>query len=103
MTRARGCIISLPSLVSSSFRGPEVVMRERAETELEDPEARLERALIEEFLQAHGQSLATVTFKAAPEQRALLAQAAQYAAVRLAEIDARALYVHQIHGGKDRS
>jgi hypothetical protein len=78
-------------------------MRERAETELEDPEARLERALIEEFLQARGQSLATLTFKGTPEQRALLAQAAQYAAVRLAEIDARALYVHQIHGGTDRT
>jgi hypothetical protein len=78
-------------------------MRERAETALEDPQAHLERALIEEFLQARGHSLATVTFKAPSEQRALLAQAAQYAAVRLAEIDARALYIHQIHGGKDRS
>jgi hypothetical protein len=76
-------------------------MRERAETELEDPQARLELALIEEFLQARGQSLAKV--KAAPEQRALLVEAAQYAAVRLAEIDARAVYVHQIHGGTERS
>jgi hypothetical protein len=78
-------------------------MRERAETALEDPQAGLERALIEEFLQARGETLATVTTKAAPEQRALLTQAAQYAAVRLAEIDARALYVHQIHGGTERS
>jgi lambda repressor-like predicted transcriptional regulator len=78
-------------------------MRERAETALEDPEARLERALIEQFLQARGESLASVATKAEPEQRALLAQAMQYAAVRLAEIDARALYVHQIHGGKERS
>jgi hypothetical protein len=76
-------------------------MRERAETELEDPQARLELALIEEFLQSRGQSLAAV--KAAPEQRALLVQAAQYAAVRLAEIDARAVYIHQIHGGTDRT
>jgi hypothetical protein len=76
-------------------------MRERAETELEDPQARLELALIEEFLQARGQSLAKV--KAAPEQRALLVEAAQYAAVRLAEIDARAVYVHQIHGGTERT
>jgi hypothetical protein len=76
-------------------------MRERAETELADPQARLELALIEEFLQARGQSLAAV--KAAPEQRALLVEAAQYAAVRLAEIDARAVYIHQIHGGTDRS
>ena len=78
-------------------------MHERAETALEDPEARLERALIEEFLQARGYSLATVNFRSPAEHRTLLAQAAQYAAVRLAEIDARAAYIHQIHGGVERT
>jgi hypothetical protein len=78
-------------------------MHERAETALEDPEARLERALIEEFLQARGYSLATVSFKVPAEHQQLLAQAAQYAAVRLAEIDARAAYIHQIHGGVERT
>jgi hypothetical protein len=72
-------------------------MRERAETALQDPKARLERALIEEYLQLHGESLATVSF-AAPPQQQLLIQAARYADVRLAEIDARAAYVHEIHG-----
>ena len=78
-------------------------MRARAETALEDPQARLERALIEEFLQSRGQSLATVSFTASPEQQALLVQAARYADVRLAEIDARAAYIHQIHGGTTRT
>jgi hypothetical protein len=78
-------------------------MLERAETPLEDPQAQLERALIEEFLQRHGCSLATVDLKPAGERRNLLKQASQYAAIRLAEIDARAAYVHELHGGGPRS
>ena len=78
-------------------------MHTRAETALEDPQARLERALIEEFLQSRGQSLATVSFKPSAEQQALLVQAARYADVRLAEIDARAAYIQQIHGGATRT
>ena len=72
-------------------------MRERAETSIEDPEARLERAFIEEYLQERGCSLATIGSKPPAEQRLLLTQASQYALGRLAEIDARASYVHQIH------
>jgi hypothetical protein len=78
-------------------------MHERAETALEDPQARLERALIEEYLQQRGCSLATVSMRAPGERRRLLEEAAQYAAVRLAEIDARAAYIHDIHGGTDRT
>jgi hypothetical protein len=78
-------------------------MRERAETALEDPQARLERALIEDFLQAKGCSLSSISLKSPGELQALLTQAAQYAAVRLAEIDARAAYMHQIHGGSQRT
>jgi hypothetical protein len=77
-------------------------MRERAETEVEDPQAPLERALIDEFLKARGCTLSTVGQKPAGERQALLTQATQYAAGRLAEIDARAAYVHQIHGGADK-
>jgi hypothetical protein len=83
--------------------GPEDVMRERAETALEDPQAKLERALIEEFLQTQGCSLSSVSLKSPGERQALLVQAAQYAAVRLAEIDARAAYIHQIHGDVERA
>ena len=72
-------------------------MRERAETSIEDPEASLERAFIEEYLQERGCSLSTIGTKPAAEQRLLLTQASQYALGRLAEIDARAAYVHQIH------
>jgi hypothetical protein len=78
-------------------------MRERAETALEDPQGKLERALIEEYLQQRGCSLATVSMRAPGERQQLLADAAQHAAVRLAEIDARAAYLHQIHGGTERT
>ncbi len=73
-------------------------MRERAEVPLEDPQARLERALIDEFLSERGCDLSTVRTRPPGEQRALLIQASQYAAVHLAEIDARAAYVHDLHG-----
>ena len=77
-------------------------MRQRAETSLEDPQGRLERALIEEYLQEHGCSLSTMNARPAGEQRLLLRQASQYAVGRLAEIDARAAYVHHIHDAKQR-
>lgn len=72
-------------------------MAQRAETPLDDPQARLERALISEYLSTRGCDLTTVDLKPADERRELMRQAAQYAAVRLAEIDARAAYVHDLH------
>ena len=77
-------------------------MRERAETTLEDPQAGLERAFIDEFLTARGCTLSTVSQMPAGERQALLTQATQYAVGRLAEIDARAAYIHQMHGGSER-
>ena len=78
-------------------------MRERAETALQDPQAGLERALIDEFLTARGSSLSTIDQKPTEERLALLRQATEYAAGRLAEIDARAAYIHQIHGGTEQT
>ena len=77
-------------------------MNQRAETSLEDPQARLERALIEEYLQERGCSLSTVKARPAGEQQLLLRQASQYAVGRLAEIDARAAYLHEIHDATQR-
>lgn len=77
-------------------------MRERAETVLEDPQAPLERELIDEFLKARGSSLATIGQKPGAERHALLTQATQYALGRLAEIEARAAYLQQIHGGTEK-
>ena len=73
-------------------------MAERAETSLEDPQARLERALIDQFLMERGSSLATVGGQPQAEQKRLMTQASLYAAGRLAENDARAAYLHDLHG-----
>jgi hypothetical protein len=75
-------------------------MRERAETPIEDPQAHLERTLIDQYLQERGSSFETLINKPSEESRALLAKASQYALGRLAEIDARAAYVHEIHDAK---
>jgi hypothetical protein len=74
-------------------------MPERAERPIEDPQADLERALIEDYLRERGCDLATIDLKTPGERRTLLVQAAQYAAVKLAEIDARAAYVEELHKG----
>ena len=65
-----------------------------------DPEAQLERALIGEFLQARGYDAASLDALPDDLRKPLLEQASIYAAGRLAEIEARARYVHQIHGDK---
>ena len=64
---------------------------------LDDPEAKLELALIEEFLSEHGNDLNTLAALAQEERQQLLQAAAVYAARRLAEIGARAHYVDEIH------
>jgi hypothetical protein len=64
---------------------------------MEDPEGQLERALIEEFLLAHGHAPREVPALPQDQRRHLLEAASVYAAGRLAEIQARAHYVHEIH------
>jgi hypothetical protein len=65
---------------------------------IEDHEAKLERALVDEFLRQSGhrrEDLAVMP----PEQAAqLLRNARVHAAEKLAEIGARAHYVKEIHG-----
>jgi hypothetical protein len=65
---------------------------------MEDPEGQLEQALIEEFLRARG--LDSVTLHTLPDDKAkrVLTEASVYASARLAEVDARAHFVHRIHG-----
>ncbi len=65
---------------------------------LEDPEGPLASALREEFLRARG--LDAAALRAMPEDEAnrVLADASVYAATKLAEVEARAHFVHEIHG-----
>jgi hypothetical protein len=67
---------------------------------LEAQTAHLELALIEEFVRMRGHDPSRLHELPAGDRDALLRQAATYAASRLAEVESRAHYVHEIHGGR---
>jgi hypothetical protein len=71
---------------------------ERAEIPLEEPQAALERTFMDEYLRAHGHDLRTMYKLPADQVRHVLREAALYAAARLAELEARAHYIHEIQG-----
>ena len=64
----------------------------------EDPEGRLEQALIDQFLSARGLDAAAIRALPVAEAKRVLTEASTYAASKLAEVEARARFVHQIHG-----
>jgi hypothetical protein len=66
-------------------------------TPVQDHEAKLERALIEEYLREHGHTRQDLESLAEDARRQLLQDASMYAGGRLAEIEARAHYVKEIH------
>lgn len=65
----------------------------------EDPHAQLERAFIDEFLRPRGYSLATLRKLPTDQATELLREASLYASGRLTEVESRAHFVHDIHGG----
>jgi hypothetical protein len=65
--------------------------------EMEDPEGELEKALIAEFLQNRGIDLPALHALPEAEAKHLLTEASVYAAGKLAEVNARSHYVHDIH------
>jgi hypothetical protein len=67
-------------------------------TRIEDPMSALEQSLIQEFLAQHGFGTGANLQFTDVEKAALLARACAYAAGRLAEVEARAHYLHEIHG-----
>ena len=69
---------------------------------LEEPLAKLERALIEEYLRAQGYDLVALYARSDAAAKAALRDAATYAATRLTEVESRAHYIHEIHGGAER-
>jgi hypothetical protein len=64
---------------------------------MEDPTRRLEQAFIEKYLRVHGHEPEAVRLLPPSRAKALLEAASTYAAGRLAEFEARAHYVHEIH------
>ena len=70
---------------------------ERKPISLEDPLAALEVKFIEEFLALAGVSRASVDRLPPMEAERVLSAACEYASLRLAEIQARAHYVDEMH------
>ena len=64
---------------------------------MEDPEARLETSLIEEFLRTRGLDSTAVQTLPKDERHRVLTEASTYAAAKLAEIESRAHFVREIH------
>jgi hypothetical protein len=67
---------------------------------MEDQTARLEQALIDEFIRQSGHDPARLHDLPESDRDALLKEAARNAAHRLAEVEARAHYVHELHGDR---
>ena len=63
---------------------------------IEDPQAQLERALMDEYIKLHGYDPESVRLRPEAEVMTLLEAASTYAAGRLAEFDSRAHYIHDI-------
>ena len=62
------------------------------------PESQLEEAFIAEFLRARGHDEVSMKALPAEERKHLLEEASVYAGGRLTEIEARAHFVHELHG-----
>ncbi len=64
---------------------------------MEDPNALLEKTLIEEYLREKGYTLETL--KKLPEEQAgqLMKEASQYASLKMEEVEARAHLVNELH------
>jgi hypothetical protein len=72
---------------------------ERSDLPREDPHAQLELALISEFLQRLGYSLASLHELPADQADALFKQASLYASGRLSEVESRAHYIDEMRQG----
>lgn len=64
----------------------------------EDPQGKLEQAFIDEFLRSHGYDDRKRGELSDLHLERLMKQATAYASGKLSEIEARAHYVHEIHG-----
>jgi hypothetical protein len=65
---------------------------------IEDPNASLERALIEEFIRARGFDPMQLHALPDDQRRRLWGEASAHAAARLTEMEARAHYIDELHG-----
>lgn len=73
-------------------------MSEELKFRMEDPEAKLATAYIEEYLHNHGYTLETICNLPKEQAKQLMIEASTYAAVKLAEVDTKARAIKEIHG-----
>jgi len=62
-----------------------------------DQTAQLEQAFINEFIERRGVTRAALIELPEHERHALMKEASAYASARLAEVESRAQYVHDLH------
>jgi hypothetical protein len=74
--------------------------RDTADSHITDPHAGLERAMIDEFIRTRGYDPAKLQDLPEDLRRRIQGDASTHAAARLAEMEARAHYVHELHGDK---
>ena len=67
---------------------------------LEEPLAELERRLIDEYVRDQGLEPDVVRKRTDAIAKKILADAAQYAALKLTEVESRAHYVRDLHDGR---
>jgi len=65
---------------------------------LEEPQAELERRLIDEYLQSTGHDPVLVRARSDDASRVLLTNASTYAASKLTEVECRSHYVRSLRG-----
>jgi hypothetical protein len=65
---------------------------------MHDPLAELERHLISAYVAGAGHDLDELRARTDEDARRLLAEASRYASAKLSEVEARAQYVHKLHG-----
>ena len=66
---------------------------------LQAPLGQLERTLIDDSVRARGYDPAHLANLSDEERESLLTDASAYASGRLAEVESRSHFVHEIHGG----
>lgn len=64
---------------------------------MEDRNALLEKALIEEYLHEKGYSLEDIKKLPAEAVKKLMKEASQYASLKMAEVEARAHFIKELH------
>ena len=67
---------------------------------LHEPQAQLERHLIDDYLLAFGHNPDALRQRHDAAARTLLAAASQHAALRLTEVESRAHFVRDLHDGR---